>query len=333
MAGLEDAGIVDNGAEEISLVLAKYWRSDVRSGQVQGRTSTMVFGSLKALRTRIIASLVSDDELMELLVLKGGNAVDLVHGLAERASLDLDFSLPGDFPEPDVKVMEDRFRALLERGLAEAGYTVLDVKLEPRPETVTPDLKDFWGGYLLTFKVIAMEAFEKPGDDERSRRMRSEDVGPGHRKNFRVDFSKHEYCVGREPHDIEGYRVWVYTPAMIVCEKLRAICQQMPEYRDSVKSQTAAPRARDFFDIHILIENAGVELSSPHIKELLCSMFEAKRVPLHLLGEIKAQSDFHRDNFASLKDVINPGTALKDFDYYVDYVVDRVELLKPFGVE
>ena len=97
--------------------------------------------------------------------------------------------------------------------------------------------------------------------------------------------------------------------------------------------QTAAPRARDFFDIHILIENAGVEVKSPHTKELLHAMFEAKRVPLHLLGEIKALSDFHRDNFASLRDVINPGTVLKDFDYYVDYVVERVELLKPFGVK
>lgn len=293
----------------------------------------MVLGTLDELRRRIIISLVSDDELMELLVLKGGNAIDLVHGLAGRASLDLDFSLPGDFPDPDLLAMEDRFRALLERGLAEVGYTAIDVTLQPKPGKVTPDLKDFWGGYLLTFKVISIETFEMYAGDERSRRTRSEDIGSGHRKNFKVDFSKHEYCEGKKPHDIEGYRVWVYTPVMIVCEKLRAICQQMPEYRESGKSQTAAPRARDFFDIHLLVDEAGVDLKSPDTKDLLQAIFEAKRVPLHLLDEIKARSNFHRDNFASLRAVTSPGTTLKDFDYYVNHVVECVELLKPFRVK
>lgn len=285
------------------------------------------------LRKRIIVSLVSDDILMEHLVLKGGNAVDLVHNLAGRASLDLDFSLANDFPNPDVAVMEQTFRRLLERGLGEAGYTVIDVDLEPKPRTLTPDMEGFWGGYELNFKVISTETYQQSTGDERRLRMLCEDAGPAHRKKFRVDFSKHEYCDGKEPFDIEGYRIWVYTPAMIVCEKLRAICQQMPEYRALVKSQSASPRARDFFDIHLLVEGAGVDLGSPRAKELLVGMFRAKRVPLRLLYEIGAHAEYHRDDFAAVKDAVKPGVPVKDFDYYVSFVKKQVERLESLGIE
>ncbi len=293
----------------------------------------MVTKSLDELRKLIIISLVSDDKLMEHLVLKGGNAVALVHNLAGRSSLDIDFSLAGDFPNPDVSAMEIVFRKLLIQGFADAGLSVIDVKLEPKPKIVSRDMEHFWGGYRLTFKIIAIGSLEKHKDDDRRLRMVSENAGPMQRKSFKVDFSKHEYCEGKESKDIDGYRVWVYTPAMIVCEKLRAICQQMPEYQNIVKSQSAAQRARDFFDIHILIEKAGVDLTTPHAKGLLRAMFEAKRVPFRLLGEIKIHLEFHRDGFSSVRDTVLPEIPLKDFDYYVEYVIKQVEHLKPFGVE
>ncbi len=45
----------------------------------------------------IIAALVSDDELVGTLVLKGGNALSLARKLESRASFDLDFSMEGEF--------------------------------------------------------------------------------------------------------------------------------------------------------------------------------------------------------------------------------------------
>ena len=39
----------------------------------------------------------SDDDLMNLLVLKGDNALDVIHRIASRASIDLDFSVENDF--------------------------------------------------------------------------------------------------------------------------------------------------------------------------------------------------------------------------------------------
>ncbi|MCZ2147286.1 MAG: nucleotidyl transferase AbiEii/AbiGii toxin family protein [Bryobacterales bacterium] len=39
--------------------------------------------------------------LLECLVLKGGNALNLVYGLTTRTSLDLDFSMSADFDDLD----------------------------------------------------------------------------------------------------------------------------------------------------------------------------------------------------------------------------------------
>ena len=64
----------------------------------------------------IIIALVSDDYLMETLVLKGGNALSVAYELSSRASFDLDFSIGNDFRNvPDVrsrmmKVLEEKFR-------------------------------------------------------------------------------------------------------------------------------------------------------------------------------------------------------------------------------
>ena len=180
-------------------------------------TTAMVLESLNELRKRIIICLFSDDELMEYLVLKGGNAVDLVFGIAQRASLDLDFSIPGDFPS-GVGEMEQLFRELLERGLGEVGYKVIDVRLKKKPPFEGARELEFWGGYGLEFKVISEELFEKHQGDKQRLRLAAEPVGPSQKKTFKVDFSKHEFCEGKVRRNIEGYTIFVYTPAMIVCE-------------------------------------------------------------------------------------------------------------------
>ena len=45
---------------------------------------------LNRIKKLIIIAMFSDDDLLETLVLKGGNAVDLIHGVAMRGSIDLD---------------------------------------------------------------------------------------------------------------------------------------------------------------------------------------------------------------------------------------------------
>ena len=51
---------------------------------------------LLGIRKTIIIAIASDDVLMERLVLKGGNALDIIYQLSDRSSLDLDFSMAND---------------------------------------------------------------------------------------------------------------------------------------------------------------------------------------------------------------------------------------------
>lgn len=50
-----------------------------------------------------LRALVSDEELMYGLVLKGGNALELAYKITDRASKDVDFSMSGDFTKEDYK--------------------------------------------------------------------------------------------------------------------------------------------------------------------------------------------------------------------------------------
>lgn len=57
--------------------------------------------TFEEIRRITIIALFSDDELVNQLVLKGGNALSLIHKVSLRTSLDLDFSLATDFGDLD----------------------------------------------------------------------------------------------------------------------------------------------------------------------------------------------------------------------------------------
>jgi hypothetical protein len=81
----------------------------------------------------------------------------------------------------------------------------------------------------------------------------------GQRRVFTVDLSKYEYTAPKVSAQLDHYTIYVYTPEMISAEKLRAICQQMPEY--SPMRHPGSPRARDFYDL-------GGHLKSGHMRSL-----------------------------------------------------------------
>ena len=103
-------------------------------------------------RRLTIVALFSDDHLFEQLVLKGGNALNLVYGLSPRTSLDLDFSIERDFT--DLNDTRKRiFRAVRER-FSSVGLVVFDESFEPKPPVPGPNQPPWWGGYELRFKLI-----------------------------------------------------------------------------------------------------------------------------------------------------------------------------------
>ena len=89
---------------------------------------------LQRARTLVIVAMFSDDVLMRRLVLKGGNLMDLVYDISARSSLDVDFSIDGDFP--DVEDLARRVEAALSSAFSEEGYVVFDVGFREAPPCV-----------------------------------------------------------------------------------------------------------------------------------------------------------------------------------------------------
>lgn len=269
----------------------------------------MVAHDTDQLKRLTIVALVSDDYLVNELVLKGGNALSLVHRLNARASFDLDFSMEGKFDPAGIDDVRNRIEFRLQQTFEAAGYAAFDVTLVPKPENITPDLEAFWGGYNLEFKIISRERFVELGGDLNLIRREAIPSRPGGRARFEVDISRHEYCVGKEPVEIDHFTVYVYTPIMITCEKIRAICQQTPSYAAFVKKHQA-PRARDFFDIHETVRRFDLDVLSVESCELVRNMFLAKRVPLESLSAIEPEREFHRQDWPAVKDTVAPGVRL-----------------------
>ncbi len=63
-------------------------------------------------------------------------------------------------------------------------------------------------------------------------------------------------------------------------------------------------------------------------KAPLEKIFEAKKVPLELLLNIKDEADFHRLDFQAVMATVATDIELHEFDYYFNYVVKLAESLK-----
>ena len=279
---------------------------------------------LELIKKTAIVAMFSDDDLMDVLVLKGGNAMDIIHRVNSRASIDLDFSMADDI---DIDETLPKVQAALVREFDMAGYAAFDITMNSRPNAMADELAQFWGGYLVAFKLIGKDRATALGED--AERMRREAIQLGEGSKFTIDISRHEYVDGKEPHDLLGYNIFVYTPEMIVCEKLRAICQQMPAYGGVIlRRGPGKQRARDFIDIHALVQMFSVDLSTERAQNAVRQMFDLKRVPLTFLGEICTTRDFHALDYGSVQATMKPGVQLEPFDFYFDFVVDQCQKLE-----
>jgi hypothetical protein len=120
---------------------------------------------------------------------------------------------------------------------------------------------------------------------------------------------------------------------MILFEKLRAICQQLPEYSREVNSPSRRARARDFFDIYAIDQVFQIEWDSPENIELLTNIFQAKRVPLRFLGLVAASREYHRSDFDAVVATVTDRSQLQSYDFYFDHVCKLCERLEPLWEE
>lgn len=280
---------------------------------------------LEAIKRAAIVAMFADDELMDVMVLKGGNAMDIVHRVNSRASVDLDFSMKDDL---DREAVHPRLERALKSTFELQGYHVFDIKLSVRPGRMPDALAAFWGGYLIEFKLISRARADEIGHD--LEQMRREAIRLGEGSKFTIDISRHEYVEHKEAHELDGYVIYVYSPTMIVCEKLRAICQQMPEYGQIIqRTSLGNQRARDFIDIEALVTMFQIDLSTDHASEIVKQMFTAKRVPLSYLSQIQTTKDFHALGYDEVRAAMKPGVKVEPFDFYFDFVVSEVKKLEP----
>lgn len=281
---------------------------------------------LEEIRRLVIIALFADDELMERFVLKGGNALDVIYDIGKRSSVDIDLSIADDFT--DIEDAKTRIFKSLKDRFAANGYIVFDESFEPRPSIVREGRNARWGGYQVDFKIIDRATFEKHENDLEKLRRNATSVSPKMHRTFKIDISKYEFCEAKQETELDDFTIYVYSLPMLAIEKLRAICQQMPEYELRPYSK---PRARDFYDIHTIIKAGNFDIATPENAEIVKHIFEAKEVPLNLLGKIKNTKDFHAVDWEAVKQ--STSGDLKEFDFYFDFVVGEVNKLKAIGIE
>ena len=90
------------------------------------------------IRRRVIVAMFSDEALFSRLVLKGGNALELVHRVLTRGSVDVDLSIADEFQ--DLDDTRARIFGALRREFEAAGYVVFDETfvVVPGRREVTP---------------------------------------------------------------------------------------------------------------------------------------------------------------------------------------------------
>jgi len=269
----------------------------------------------------VIVALFSDDVLFNHLVLKGGNALNLVHGLGTRTSLDVDFSMDQDFSDID-EARGRIFRALRDR-MESLGLVVFDESFRVEPGQPSVSKRDKWGGYQIEFKLIERNKYHALNNEPRKRQIDARVIGPAQERVFKIQISKWEYCDSKEETQLDDYAIYVYPTVLIAIEKLRAICQQMPEYplRGHKK-----PRGRDFYDIFTVVTETGVDLASGENLDTLRYVFAAKNVPFSLLRFISDQREFHRPDWANVQNSVSG--ELRSFDFYFDFVLEQALKLK-----
>lgn len=297
----------------------------------------------KKLRTITLIALFSDDVMLETLVLKGGNALDIGYGFNSRASMDLDFSMSQDFADmglTDLEQVRQRLEDILSTTFIEHGYKVFEVKIKAKPKKQIVETQDFWAGYEVNFKIIEPEKYEANKDKPVWLAAKAIPVSDT-KKNISIDFGRHEYTGDTQWIDdikgFEGFLVPIYTPTLIVLEKLRAICQQMEDYLIGIGKDPGfgKPRPRDFYDIYTILKSpkVSVDLKDNATQLHLRKCFNAKRVPVQLITKIWETRAFHKQDEPKLRESIQIKDNFQGFDFYFDYVLGLLEQSDLLSIE
>lgn len=269
--------------------------------------------------TETIIAIYSDPAPSIKLLLKGGSAIRLFDNLTSRLSVDADFSIS------DVLTKEDAFFKAIQSKIVQRferhNFDIIDFNWNPKPRR-RKDQPTWWGGWRIEFKIVSDAHREKSLATQRRNALIPEGASSS---KITVEISEHEYFKKGRTKTIGGVKIHGYTRELIVLEKIRAICQQHPDYKIRRHS---ANRARDFYDIYELTKDVDDDFAhrcSGHIE----NVFKAKEVPLHILSALWEEDfiDSQRQGFDQVRDTVR-GTTY-DFDVYVENLRFLVKEIYP----
>lgn len=281
--------------------------------------------NLKEIKKLVIKALFSNEYLYDSIVLKGGTALEILD-LSGRSSIDIDLSLESDFDKDDLPKIESSIHESLSIQFNTIDLDVFDVKLKESPKKLDESKIGFWGGYDIEFKIHSMEKikeFKEGLIDIDNLRRNSICLDSNHSKKFQIDISKFEFCNNKDKFDLDGCKIYIYTPIMLVYEKIRALCQQTDEYKNLHKVKIS-PRPRDFYDIYTILESDHLDYIHDDLMlednlNMLKEIFKIKQVPLKLMEEVVNQREYHRSEFNKVENTVLDINDLESFDFYFDY--------------
>ncbi|MDT2559258.1 nucleotidyl transferase AbiEii/AbiGii toxin family protein [Lactococcus petauri] len=136
----------------------------------------------------------------------------------------------------------------------------------------------------------------------------------------RTDLSYDEYVENKLDYDLDGTKIYLYSPIMIVYEKIRASCQQLDEY----PLTTNKTRARDLYDIYKSLTNSKqMELREQVLSVenfyILENIFRVKEVPFSLMKKLETKKE---DLKIDYEEKVLPQVSSRnqeDFEFIFDY--------------
>lgn len=274
------------------------------------------------MRNTILKAIYSDSDLKETLVLKGGNALKL-YNITDRSSQDLDFSIKESIryeKENEGKKLQD----LISDAFQQVGFLVVGFEFIEKPKKRNKDLPPFWGGYKISFAIVDTEKYQDKIDLQDPDKMKElskygENL-ENNSKKIEIDLSYDEYVADKKSYDLDGTTIYLYSPLMLVYEKIRASCQQLEDYK-LVGNKT---RARDLYDIYKILTNTRqTNLREAVLDQcnfyILENIFKAKDVPLELMLKLDSKkSDLAEDYKTKVIPQIS-ADEIEEFDYIFFY--------------
>lgn len=260
--------------------------------------------------TETILALYQSSDLANRLFLKGGSALRLFDHQTSRLSIDADFSIESKLDDPES--FFDTIKSRVESRFEHHQLDVMDFKSKKKPKTSPRNRPDWWGGWACEFKLV--DQIHR-GKTKRTRQRNALIPDGANSPKITIDISEHEYCGARRTETIKGIKIMGYSRELLVLEKLRAICQQHPDYEFRLSKN----RSRDFYDIFELT----TDMDEDFLKKCthhLAKVFAAKAVPLRILKALWNEEfiDEQRRGFEQVKDTVRG--KVYDFDVYVEHI-------------